>query len=184
MTFDYPGYPLRFIQKDKCTDESAHLFTHIYKFYSPVTQYFYILRADYHEEDVFSIKFYCKKDRKSDFKYSKIINKGDIGNILLSCANVIPKLLTDYPAASFALVGSRSIDKISGTIEPFSNNQRFRIYAEIIAKKFGAVTFEHVTYPEVSGYLLINRKSGDLPLKESAIKRMFALTYNNLPDII
>lgn len=46
------------------------------------------------------------------------------------------------------------------------------------------VTFEHIEYPEVSGYLLLNRHSGhDLQEKENAIKKMFASTYDNLPDI-
>ena len=83
LTFDCEGYELKFIQQDYCADGSAHLFSRIYKFYSPVTKYFYVVRAEYHEEDVFGIKFYCKKDRGDVLKYSKIVNKGDVGNILL-----------------------------------------------------------------------------------------------------
>ena len=75
MEFDFPGYPVKFIQRQRCKDPSAHLFTLIYKFYSPVTKYHYVIRAEYHEEDVFAMKFYCKKDRKSDTKYAKIINR-------------------------------------------------------------------------------------------------------------
>lgn len=79
MTFDYNGYDLKFIQCDKCNDESKHLYTKIYKFFSPITHYSYIIRAEYHELDVYAIKFYCKQFRHSDFKYSKIVNKGDFG---------------------------------------------------------------------------------------------------------
>ncbi|MGN6530349.1 MAG: hypothetical protein ACTHK0_01170, partial [Ginsengibacter sp.] len=71
-------------KKESVKTAGAHLFSFIYKFYSPVTKYFYILHADYHEGDFFAVKFYCKKDRHSDFKYSKIINKGDVGNILMT----------------------------------------------------------------------------------------------------
>lgn len=184
MTFDLIGYPLKFIQKDRSKDDTAHLFTYIYKFYSPVTKYFYIVRAEYHTEDVFAVKFYCKKDRKSDYKYSKLTNKGDVGNILITCAKVIPVLLKTHPTSSYGFVGARTVDKISGKVENYYYNQRFRVYSNIVAKKFGTVTFEHIEYPEISGYLLVNRKSGsDVATTEHAIQRMFTQTYQNLPDI-
>lgn len=49
-------YPLRFIQLERCPDKTPHLFTYIYKFRSPITKYWYVLRADYHEENVFAVK--------------------------------------------------------------------------------------------------------------------------------
>jgi hypothetical protein len=160
---------------------AARLFSFIYKFYSPVTKYFYILHADYHEGDFFAVKFYCKKDRHSDFKYSKIINKGDVGNILMTCVKVIPLLLNDYPEASFGFIGSRTVDEISRKVESFINNQRFRIYRQLIPLKFGQKTFAH--FEQISGYLLINRRCDDIKRKEKELIRMLAATYNNLPDI-
>lgn len=183
MIFDYEGYELKLVQKRACKDGSAHLFSFIYKFYSPVTKYFYILHADYHEGDFFAVKFYCKKDRHSDFKYSKIINKGDVGNILMTCVKVIPLLLNDYPEASFGFIGSRTVDEISRKVESFINNQRFRIYRQLIPLKFGEKTFAHFAYEQISGYLLINRRCDDIKGKEKELIRMLAATYNNLPDI-
>lgn len=184
MTFNYPGYKLSFIQKRKCRDNSAHLFTLVYKFYSPVTRYFYILNADYHEGDVFAIKFYCKKDRHSDYKYSKIINKGDAGNILVTCAYVIPNLLKEYPSASFGFTGSRTVDVRSNKVEPFQNNQRFRTYKYLIALKFAAKTFAHFAYEKISSYLLVNKKNADIEAKERELVKMFAEIYINLPGIL
>lgn len=184
MTFDYPGYDLHFIQRDRCKDDTAHELTYVYKFRSPVTGYFYIVRAEYHQEDVFAIKFYCKKDRASEYKYSKIVNKGDVGNILITCAKAIPLLLPEFPTASFGFIGARTLDKASGKVESYNTTQRFRVYKNVVVHKIGMVTFEHIEYPEVSGYLLLNRHSGhDLQEKENAIKKMFASTYDNLPDI-
>ena len=157
MTFDYPGYELTFIQKRPCKDKSAHQFTLIYKFYSPVTKFFYVLRAEYHSEDVFAIKFYCKKDKSSDFKYSKIVNRGDTGNILVTCAKAVPLLLIDYPTASFGFGAARSVDKKNNTVEPYVSNQRFGIYRKVAAEKFGSTTFEHIEYEKISCYLLINK---------------------------
>jgi len=184
VNFDFNGYNLKFIQKDHIKDGSEHQFTYIFKFYSPITGYFYIIRAEYHTEDVFAVKFYCKKDRGSEFKYSKLINKGDVGNILITCAKVIPLLLTKHSTASFGFVGARTLDKASAKVESYINNQRFRIYSRVVAGKIGTVTFEHIEYPGISGYLLVNRNSGtEVATKELAIKQMFSRNYDSLPDV-
>jgi hypothetical protein len=183
LIFSSPGYPLEFIQRRLCRDASAHLFTLIYKFRSPITRYAYILHADYHEEDVFALKFYAQKDSKDDYKYSRITNKGDVFNILITCLRVVPVILQDYPTASFGFIGSRTIDRASGTVEDYQNTQRFRVYCGIVAGTIGEQTFAHYTYEEVSGYLLINRAAPDIDAKEQLISRMFSATYNELPNI-
>ncbi len=182
MNFNYLGYDLKFIQKSNCKDKSSQLFTIVYKFYSPITKYNYILNADYHEEDVFAIKFYCSKDKRSDFKYNKIVNKGDLGNIFITCAKIIPLLLKDYPIASFGFCGARSVDFKSRKVENYLNNQRFRIYKNIVSIKFGTKTFTHYEYEQISSYLLVNNKS-NVVLSENRIKKMFSTTYYNLPDL-
>ncbi len=181
MTFDYPGYELKFIQRERCKDGSAHLYTYIYKFFSPVTCYHYIVRAEYHQGNVFAIKFYCKKDRKSDFKYSKIVNKGDVGNIMMSCAKVIPILLKLNMTASFGFAASRSIDNLNKTIEYYSQTQRYRLYRYMIPLKFGHVTFEHIAYDTISCYLLYNKNA---PEPRTEIEQMFKNTYGDLYDIV
>ena len=177
MTFDFPGYPLIFIQEQRCKDGSAHEYTRIYKFFSPITRYHYIVRAEYHKENVFAIKFYCKKDRKSEFKYSKIVNKGDLGNIIMSCAKVIPLLLTSHPNASFSFAASRSVDIKTKTQEQRDHTQRFRLYSYMIPLKFGPGTFEHYAYDQISCYLLYNKISNS---PKTAIENMFINCYRTL----
>jgi len=183
LIFDYPGYDLQFIQKRRIKDGSAHLFSFLYKFYSPVTELQYVLTADYHEGDFFAIKFYAKMHRKSDFKYSLVTNKGDVGNLLVTCLKSVPLLLENYPTASFGFVGSRTYDKASKKLEEYSNTQRFRVYREFVLTKIGADIFKHYEYEDVSGYLLVNRKCGmDINTKERALVTMLAETYNDLPN--
>lgn len=180
MNFDYPGYDLRFIQRSRCTDGSAHQYTYIYKFYSPVTAYHYIVRAEYHRGNVFAIKFYCKKDRKSEFKYSKIVNRGDLGNVIMSCAKVIPLLLKKHPRVSFCFAASRSIDKNNNTIEDYAQTQRFRLYQYMIPIKFGVLTFGHFAYDVVSSYLLYNKKTS---IPKSYIEETLKDTYQTLAEV-
>ena len=183
MTFDYPGYEIKFIQKRSIKDGTAHLFTFVYKFHSPVTKYNYIINADYHQEDVFAVKFYCKKDKRSIYKYSKIVNKGDLPNILMTCAKIVPVLLLHFPNASFGFASARTVDIASKKAESFKNNQRFRIYRQLIPLKFGNLTFAHYEYEEISAYLLLNRCNSNIELKELNIKIMLTETYNELHDL-
>lgn len=141
------------------------------------------MHADYHEEDVFALKFYAQKDKQDDFKYSRITNKGDVFNILITCLRVIPIILADYPTASFGFIGSRTVDRASGTVEGYQNTQRFRVYCGIVEGTIGEQTFAHYEYEEVSGYLLINRSAPNIEAKEQVISRMFSATYNELPNI-
>jgi hypothetical protein len=183
LRFGYAGYELEYVTKKPCRDGSAHQFTLIFKFYSPRTGYIYILNADYHSEDVFGIKFYVKQHRKSDFKYSKITNKGDLPNILVTCAKVVPILLQQYPGASFGFVASRSVDEKTKKVEDLPNNQRFQAYAYLTARKFGTKTFAHISYPKISSYLLLNRNCSNIEEKERAIIRMFQETYQAILDL-
>lgn len=178
MTFSYPGYNLKFIQTKQCQDGSGHLKSFIYKFFSPITKLNYIVIADHHKGDVFGVKFYCKKDKTSQHKYSKLVNKGDRGNVLMSCANVIPLLLAEFPSASFTIMASRSVDKHNKWTEPVGNNQRYRLYEYIVPLKFGTATFEHVKNPANSTYMLFNRKSS---VTKDWIKIMLQATY---PDLV
>lgn len=180
MTFDFPGYPIKFIQQQRCTDDTPHDFTRIYKFFSPATRYFYILRAEYHQGDIFAIKFYCKKDRKSRYKYAKIVNRGDLGNIVMSCARVIPALLQIYPKASFAFAASPSVDN-AGRREPIATTQRYRLYCYMIPRQFGQQTFAHFAYDKISSYLLYNRQSA---IPRTAVEQVLIATYPNLDALM
>lgn len=183
MSFDSAGYELKFVQKRPCKDGSDHKFTLIYKFYSTKTKLIYILSADYHTHDVFGIKFYCKKDKTSDFKYSKIVNRGDVGNILVTCTKIIPILLEQYPTASFGFAASRSVDNKNKLVEQYQMNQRFKTYTKVAARKIGSMTFTHFEYPQISSYLLVNNNHGNVSAVERLMVNMFVKTYETLLDV-
>ncbi|MBB2150879.1 hypothetical protein [Pedobacter gandavensis] len=96
---------------------------------------------------------------------------------------MIPIILKDYPDSSFGFIGARTIDFASKTVEDYKNTQRFRVYKEVVPYKIGPKTFEHIEYADISGYLLINRNSGNIDKKERNLINMFTLTYQDLLDI-
>jgi hypothetical protein len=137
------------------------------------------LIADYHEGNVFGIKFYTKMHKRNDYKYSMIVNRGDIGNILMTCLSIVGILLIKYPRASFGFIGSRSYDPKTKTLEGYKRTQRYMVYCDIVKKTIGPVTFAHFAYDELSAYLLINRNN-DLAVqeKERVLAQMFVSTYH------
>lgn len=180
MIITKSGFDLKIIQTHPSKDNSDHLKTYVFKFLSPKTKLHYIVRAELHKYDVFAIKFYAKSFRKSVRKYSTSTNKGDVVNILYTTAKVVPKLLINFPLASFGFAGARSIDGRSLTIEGVGNNQRYRLYKTLIMMVFGNQTFEHYQFDEISSYLMINVKNVH---KLANIKNMFANTYSELHNI-
>lgn len=181
-------YELKFIQKDNCKDGSDHLFTYIYKFFCTEIKLHYVIRAEYHSENVIALKFYCKKDRASDYKYNKIINKASfrtVINILDTCVSIVPILLLRHPSCSFGLCSARSIDfsNPKKLTEDLENNQRFRVYSQFIQSRVGNKTFTHIEYPSISSYILVNNSNANIDQKEQDIKEMFERTYRTIPDI-
>lgn len=183
MIINSKGYDLIFVQKQKSKDESDHLFTFIYKFKSVKNNWKYIIRAEYHTGNVFAIKFYAQQQSKSPIKYSKITNKGDIFNILVSTAKIIPDLLSKYPDASFGFTGARSVDLKAQKVENYDTNQRFRVYRMIVSSLIGTKTFTHFEYEKISSYLLINNKHSNIAYKEREFVKMFSYNYRDLPDL-
>ncbi len=177
------GYSLKFVQRDRCRDKSDHEFTDIYTFFSPQTKLKYVLRAEYFCTNTYAIKFYAKRDRSHPNKYSRIVDRGDTKNILLTAGNVIERSLDYISDVSFALAGSRSFDPVSNRIESYKRNQRFRIYRELLVRHIGDSTFEHIAYDEISCYLLLNKQNDDLAEKRNEIEESFRNTYDELLNV-
>ena len=175
------GYDIKFIQTHP--NNTHHQKRYVYKFFSLKTKLHYIVLADHHENDFFALKFYAKKDRKSNRKYSNIINKGDVSNILVTCAKAVPEILKLFPNASFGFIGARTIDLRSNKAEGYDRNQRYKIYSYHIPQLIGDKTFLHKSYKNVSSYILLNRNMEDLKGLEESIINSVRETYPYLLDI-
>ncbi|MDT0678833.1 hypothetical protein [Autumnicola musiva] len=183
MLITQTGYPLNFIQEEPATYVACHDRTWIFKFFSPKVKLHYIVRAERHSHEFFAIKFYAKKHKRSDRKYNIVINKGDVANILVTCAKAIPYILTDYPNASFGFIGSRTIDPYSNKVEGYANNQRYKLYKYHIPQLIGDQVFVHTAYKKASAYSLINKNVGDTKKYEKKVKSIIVNHYENILDI-
>ena len=100
-------YDIHFIQKASPTSNGdAFDFSYIYKFRTERTVKYqslkYIIRVEA-IGDLFAIKFYAARDGKLDNKYNRLIqayNYSQTLRIFLTCASVVPLILSDHPFAS------------------------------------------------------------------------------------
>lgn len=176
-------YEYYFIQKASPSNGDAFDFSYIYKFYTDGSNEYqrlkYIIRVEAHDS-VFALKFYAARDRKLDLKYNRILkahNYTKSMRIFVTCAYLVPEILKKHPNASFAINGARSVDIYADKIENKNNDQRFRIYKILSNRLFSRVQFEHYEFKEISSYLMVNRKCGDVNKEKDRIKDMFLDRY-------
>lgn len=183
MIITKSGYDIKEVHYEPCNDNSEHLLTVVFKFKSLENKFNYIIRAEFHKEKVFAIKFYPQYLSKSDYRYRLITNRGDLVNILVTTAKVAPFLLKRYPDVSFCFAGARSFDRKSKRVEDYRKNQRFTLYSHFVKQLIGNKTFTHYSFEEVSGYMLINNKEKDVELKKKKIATIMKSCYNDLHNV-
>ena len=175
---DSEGYNIKYVQKSSPGKSDDFIFAHIFKFHT-CDGLKYIIRAEMHKYDTFVVKYYASIHKNLDNKYSMLTNRHRPIKIFITCASILPILLSMYPTASFAFNGSRTVDLVSDKIEGYNTNQRFRIYRHIADALIGRETFEHYEFPEISAYLLVNRNScTNTDTRKEEIKDMFLDIYN------
>lgn len=158
------------------------MFTSIFRFKSLASGKPYIIRAEYHEENVFAVKFYLQQHSGCEYRYGHVTNFGDARKILMTIASLLPYLLERHPGASFAFIGAQTWDKERKRVEPMANNQRFRIYRGLVDRVVGRETFELFASEKLSGHLLVNRSAGDVESRKDAILKMFNRIYYVLDE--
>ena len=182
MSFDTPGYPFTFVEKRPAVPGGPVLYTLVYSFRSAVTKLRYTFLDEYHELDIFAVKFYCHAHRLSERRYNIIVDRGDAFRIIRTALEVTIAILEDHPSASFGFVGSRSIDK-DDNVEGYRLTQRYRIYRWLVNVLLGHETFQHYEFDAISAYLLVNRAHADVDAAKERFVRMFSDTYGGIHDL-
>lgn len=120
----------------------------------------YIIRSEKYQ-DVFAIKFYASRDRKSIYdKYSLAHGQLSVKGIMTIfgyCLEVMREMSEKYPDCSFVIKGAESFDPKTKKEEDEYENQRFRIYRNYLTKRVGEIKYLHTQYPFKSVYLLTYR---------------------------
>lgn len=136
----------------------------------------YIVRVEKFQ-DCYAIKYYCTRNKHSEYKYSRVLNffsAMEVKRIMSVAASVIPKILAVDACASFAFNGSRTYDR-ADYIEKPQSTQRYRIYQEIVRRLFGDQVFEIIHFDDSSSCIFVNKHANsDVEAAKIRIYNMFA----------
>ena len=138
----------------------------------------YIVEIEYHDNNIYILKFFQKNHRHSDNRYSLVNSKKFLDhhnttgtkNFLLILNTVLKIYLDIYESnkkSSFGFMGAptvmeldpdRTSNKINvdGTVE---KTKRFNAYSIYVKRYFSPENFEHIEIPTSSCYLVKSKKN-------------------------
>jgi hypothetical protein len=113
----------------------------------------YIVELNEYKGNIFVLKFYPKKFRISENRYSLCTNEYDAPRILRTCLAIGEQLYEEKQGKiCVAFMGARSPD------EPLLyRTKRWEVYRKFVTRFFGKESFEHVMSEQTSSYILISK---------------------------
>lgn len=176
-------YKFALVKNEPHPNDAVCFLRRVYAFKSSSNHLRYIVEAEFHRCQVVGIKFYPKNLKQSNHKFSLITNNGDFRGIVQTVLSIALQILIEFDHISFAFYGARTLDLSTHLLEGPANTQRFNTYSYFVAKYVEDSTFDHFRYPQISSYLLINRKVGNTLQKEEEIRNELTWEYEDLMTV-
>jgi hypothetical protein len=139
-------------------DPAFHIKTFIYRTYTSAGKY--IIHIEEYQHKVFVIKFYPALYKRYANKYRMISDDHVMQEVVGTSLQILLDFFNKNDGASCGFVATASL--IGAFSEFKSNNQRFRIYRQVMQNFFGHETFSHFVDNDNSAYLMVNRSTGDI----------------------
>jgi hypothetical protein len=169
------GYAYRLVDNKANPDPHVHR-RWVYTFRSD--RRLYMCLVELYNENIYVIKYHATQHKSSPNKYRIILNDEKPTRIMRTCINIMLDIYRSVPDASFGFIASHSLDK-KGVEEEVRNNQRFRIYQQLMINTMDPEVFIHRRNKKYSAYLLINKNRAP-KLRITQVERRFAEIYPNL----
>jgi hypothetical protein len=115
----------------------------------------YLVHLEEYIRDTFVVKFYPVRFKKYPGKFQMLSHDNVMQGVVSSSLQIFIQHLVRNPRASLGFIASASI--IGSVKEEQSNNQRFRIYKQVMENLFGSITFSHFCDIANSAYLMANK---------------------------
>ncbi len=133
-------------------DQSFHIRTFVFRIKANSVSYLILLEE--YIDNLFIVKFYPAKFKRHPDKYRLLSNDRVMQQVIGTALQIFVKQLGKNKKASLGFISSSSI--IGDFTEKQENNQRFRIYKQVMRNFFGQGTFTHFIDPNNSAYLMVN----------------------------
>lgn len=151
MFNEYYPFVFRGIHKEK-----KQLVKNIYRYRFKAKNETYIVNVEEYDNSIFIIKFYPKKHRLSENKYSLRTNKYLASRIFATCLKIGKDIQKNNDLASFGFIGANDLG------EGKDNTKRYRVYKKIVKEFFSSENYYHVRSDENSLYLILNKQNKNI----------------------
>ena len=157
------------------SDPALHIKTYLYKIETPAGKY--MIHLEEYIRDTYVIKFYPTRFKKYPNKFQLFSNDNVMQGVVSTALKIFVQHLARRPNASLGFIASASI--IGSAKEDQANNQRFRIYKQVMENLFGSGIFTHFSDMSNSAYLMVN-KANDISEYVNVMQGVFSQLY---PDM-
>ncbi len=165
-------FPFTFLMSKYESNPTFHIKTYLYKIETTAGKY--LVHLEYYIRDTYVVKFYPVRFKKYPSKFQMLSNDNVMQGVVSTTLQIFIQHLARNPRASLGFIASASI--IGSIKEEQPNNQRFRIYKQVMENLFGAVTFAHFCDVPNSAYLMVN-KSNDMGEYVNEMQTVFSQLY-------
>src|ERR1700761_9182084 len=145
--------PFTFLMSVYENDPAFHIKTYLYKVDTPSGKY--MVHLEEYIRATYIIKFYPIKFKKYPNKYNILSGDKVMPGVVSTALRIFAEHLKECPHASLGFFASASI--VGKVKEEQANNQRFRIYKQVMENLFGTTTFTHFSDEGNSAYLMVNK---------------------------
>lgn len=156
-------------------DSIFHVKTYLYKIDTPAGKY--MVHLEEYIRETYIIKFYPVRFKKYPNRYNMLSGDGVMQGVVSTSLRIFAEQLEKCPNASLGFIASASF--VGHVKEEQANNQRFRIYKQVMENLFGTKTFSHFSDEVNSAYLMVN-KSNSIGEYVNEMQNVFIRLY---PDM-
>lgn len=137
------------------SNPAFHIKTYLYKIDTPAGKY--MVQLEEYIRNTYIVKFYPVKFKKYPNRYSLLSGDRVMQGVVSTSLRIFAEHLQKHPNASLGFIASASI--VGRAKEEQANNQRFRIYKQVMENLFGTSTFTHFSDETNSAYLMVNKSN-------------------------
>jgi len=170
--------PFSFLMTKYESNPAFHIKTYLYKIETSAGKY--MVHLEEYIRDTYVIKFYPVRFKKYPNKFQILSHDNVMQAVVSTALQIFIQQLVRNPRASLGFIASASI--IGSIKEEQPNNQRFRIYKQVMENLFGAITFAHFCDITNSAYLMGN-KLNDMNEYVNEMQNVFSHLYPEMFDL-
>lgn len=153
------SYHYRRVGDHSALTTNRKLVEHLSIYSFKTSNYPYLVEVEQYPHNIYVLKFYRRIHKGNKERFNLLTNEGRCSRIVGTCFSIFMDIYKKNPLASFGFIGSYTIDKKTGNVEPKSSTKRFKIYSLAVISYFGEETFTHFQNPANSVYLAISNKN-------------------------